>query len=210
MHPAAFVNHVLPYSQLFGPNVVGTAELIRLAITHRLKPINNVSTVAAAMIPNGGTIDEDADVRAATPVRQLDSSRYADGYANSKWAGEVLLREAHERFGLPVAVFRSDMILAHSRYPGQINVPDMFTRWLYSIVVTGLAPRSFYTNSAARPHYDGLPVDFTARPLLRWARARSAAIALITSSTHTMTAFRWTPSSTGRSKQDIRSSVSRL
>ncbi len=33
VHPAALVNHVLPYDQLFGPNVVGTAELIRLAIT---------------------------------------------------------------------------------------------------------------------------------------------------------------------------------
>jgi len=30
--PAALVNHVLPYSQLFGPNVVGTAELIRIAL----------------------------------------------------------------------------------------------------------------------------------------------------------------------------------
>jgi fatty acid CoA ligase FadD9 len=36
------------------------------------------------------------------------------------------------------------MILAHSRYRGQLNVPDMFTRWVYSIVRTGLAPRSFY------------------------------------------------------------------
>ena len=30
--PAALVNHVLPYSELFGPNVVGTAELIRIAL----------------------------------------------------------------------------------------------------------------------------------------------------------------------------------
>jgi len=162
VHPAALVNHVLPYPQLFGPNVAGTAELIRLAITHRLKPINNVSTVAAAMTPGGEVIDEDADVRKATPVRPLNTERYADGYANSKWAGEVLLREAHDRFGLPVSVFRSDMILAHSRYRGQINVPDMFTRWLFSIVVTGLAPRSFYAGGSGRPHYDGLPVDFTA------------------------------------------------
>jgi fatty acid CoA ligase FadD9 len=36
--PAALVNHVLPYSELFGPNVVGTAELIRLALTSRIKP----------------------------------------------------------------------------------------------------------------------------------------------------------------------------
>jgi fatty acid CoA ligase FadD9 len=162
VHPAALVNHVLPYPQMFGPNVVGTAELIRLAIKHRLKPINNVSTVAAAVTPNGAVIDETADVRAATPVRPLDDKRYADGYANSKWAGEVLLREANEHYGLPVSVFRSDMILAHSKYKGQINVPDMFTRWLFSIVVTGLAPRSFYAGGQVRPHYDGLPVDFTA------------------------------------------------
>ncbi len=162
VHPAALVNHVLPYAQLFGPNVVGTAELIRLAITHRLKPINNVSTVAAAMSPDGSVIDEDADVRVATPVRPFKADHYADGYGNSKWAGEVLLREAHDRFGLPVSVFRSDMILAHSKYKGQINVPDMFTRWLFSIVVTGLAPRSFYTGAGVRAHYDGLPVDFTA------------------------------------------------
>jgi len=162
VHPAAFVNHVLPYSQLFGPNVVGTAELIRLAITRRVKPFINVSTVAAARIPSGGVIDEDADLRVITPTRTLEAGTYAAGYANSKWAGEVLLREAHEHFGLPVSVFRCDMILAHRRYKGQINVPDMFTRWLFSIVVTGLAPRSFYVSGAQRPHYDGLPVDFTA------------------------------------------------
>ena len=49
VHPAALVNHVLPYTQLFGPNVVGTAELIRLAITARIKPITYLSTVAVAM-----------------------------------------------------------------------------------------------------------------------------------------------------------------
>ncbi|UXJ50237.1 carboxylic acid reductase [Pseudomonas citronellolis] len=165
VHPAAFVNHVLPYAQLFGPNVVGTAELIRLALSHRLKPIHYVSTVAAAGVPGGGVIDEDADVREASPVRPLDAERYADGYANSKWAGEVLLRDAFHRFGLPVAVFRSDMILAHSHYQGQINTPDMFTRWLSSVVRTGLAPRSFYADGEGEPHYDGLPVDFTAKAI---------------------------------------------
>src|SRR6476646_11485127 len=43
--PAALVNHVLPYSQLFGPNVVGTAELIRIALTSRIKPYIYVSTI---------------------------------------------------------------------------------------------------------------------------------------------------------------------
>jgi fatty acid CoA ligase FadD9 len=59
------------------------------------------------------------------------------------------------------------MILAHSRYRGQLNVPDMFTRWVYSIARTGLAPASFYRrDGAVRPHYDGLPVDFTAASIV--------------------------------------------
>ncbi len=49
VHPAALVNHVLPYDQLFGPNVVGTAELVRLAISGRIKPVTYLSTVAVAM-----------------------------------------------------------------------------------------------------------------------------------------------------------------
>ncbi|MDD3797568.1 MAG: thioester reductase domain-containing protein [Novosphingobium sp.] len=160
VHPAAFVNHVLPYAQLFGPNVVGTAEIVRLAVTHRLKPVTNISTMAAAYGANG-VIGEDADIRQAIPTQAQDEQRYAAGYAISKWAGEVLLHEANEQFGLPVATFRSDMILAHSSYRGQMNLPDMFTRWLLSIVVTGLAPRSFYAGEG-NPHYSGLPVDFLA------------------------------------------------
>jgi len=167
VHPAALVNHVLPYSQLFGPNVVGTAELIRLAITQRLKRFVNVSTVAVAFSPGARPLDEESDVRLASPVRPAVGDGYALGYATSKWAAEVLLREAHARFALPVTNFRSDMILAHRRYQGQLNVPDMFTRWVYSVLKTGLAPRSFYLESGAtRAHYDGLPVDFTAAAVL--------------------------------------------
>ena len=165
VHAAAMVNHVLPYSQLFGPNVVGTAEIVKLAITQRLKPIDFISTVAVTALPDGTFIGEDVDVREASPSRSLDTS-YASGYATSKWAGEVLLRRAHDLCGLPVAVFRSDMILAHSRYSGQVNVTDMFTRLVLSLVTTHIAPRSFYQLDPAgnpqRAHYDGLPADFTA------------------------------------------------
>jgi fatty acid CoA ligase FadD9 len=168
VHPAALVNHILPYGQLFGPNVVGTAELIRLAITTRIKPITYLSTVAVAMTVAPGDFIEDGDIRAVSPVRSIDHT-YANGYANSKWAGEVLLREAHDMCGLPVAVFRSDMILAHTRYTGQLNVPDAFTRLVFSLLATGIAPRSFYegdkTGRRPQAHYDGLPADFIAEAI---------------------------------------------
>jgi fatty acid CoA ligase FadD9 len=168
VHSAAMVNHVLPYSQLFGPNVVGTAEIIRLAMTTRLKPIDYISTVAVTALPDGSYLGEDVDVREASPTRSLQAA-YAGGYATSKWAGEVLLRQAYDLCGLPVAVFRSDMILAHSRYRGQVNLTDMFTRLILSVVTTGIAPTSFYQLDAdgnrQRAHYDGLPADFTAESI---------------------------------------------
>ncbi|HEU5271532.1 MAG TPA: thioester reductase domain-containing protein, partial [Jatrophihabitans sp.] len=168
VHAAALVNHVLPYAQLFDPNVAGTAELIRLALTGRRKRFNYVSTVAVAMLPDRSFVEEAADIRRAIAVRSLDDG-YANGYATSKWAAEVLLREAHDLCGLPVAVFRPDMILAHRRCPGQLNVPDRFTRLLLSVLATGLAPGSFYAldqhGHRQRAHYSGLPVDFTARAI---------------------------------------------
>lgn len=168
VHPAALVNHVLPYSQLFGPNVVGTAEVIRLALTARRKPVTYLSTVSVAMTVAPDEFEEDGDIRTVSAVRPVDES-YANGYGNSKWAGEVLLREAHDLCGLPVSVFRSGMILAHRRYAGQLNVPDMFTRLVFSVLATGLAPASFYQTDAAgsrqRSHYDGLPVDFVAEAI---------------------------------------------
>jgi fatty acid CoA ligase FadD9 len=167
VHAAALVNHVLPYSQLFGPNVAGTAQVIRLALTSKRKQVNYVSTIAVAT-SDADLIGEDDDVRLASPVRRIDQT-YANGYANSKWAGEVLMREAYDLCGLPIGVFRCDMILAHSRYVGQLNVSDLFTRLLLSLIVTGLAPYSFYGLDAQgqriRAHYDGLPVDFVAEAI---------------------------------------------
>lgn len=166
--PAALVNHVLPYSQLFGPNAVGTAELIRVALTTRVKPFVYVSTIGVGDGIEPGQFVEDADIRQMSATREV-SDRYANGYGNSKWAGEVLLREAHDLCGLPVAVFRCDMIMADTTYAGQLNVPDMFTRMMLSLVATGVAPASFYDldakGSRQRSHFDGLPVEFIAEAI---------------------------------------------
>ena len=166
--PAALVNHVLPYSELFGPNALGTAELIRIALTGKKKPYTYVSTIGVGDQIKPGEFTEDPDIRQISADRRVNDS-YANGYGNSKWAGEVLLREAHDLCGLPVAVFRCDMILADTTYAGQLNVPDMFTRMMLSLVATGIAPGSFYELDAdgnrQRSHYDGLPVEFIAEAI---------------------------------------------
>jgi glycopeptidolipid biosynthesis protein len=162
---AAVVNGVLPYRELFGPNVVGTTELIRLALTTKLKAFSYVSTADVGSQIEPSAFTEDADIRAISATRTLNDS-YGNGYANSKWAGEVLLREANDLCGLPVAVFRCDIILADTTYAGQLNMYDLFTRMVLSVVATGIAPASFYQLDAEghrqRTHFDGLPVEFVA------------------------------------------------
>ncbi len=165
IHVGALVNHRMPYRQLFQPNVAGTAWLIALALTTRKKRVVNISTVAAALDRNGHAIREEADIRTVIPDFELNDG-YAVGYAASKWAAEVLLREANERFDLPVNVFRSNMILAHRSYRGQVNIPDVFTRFVLSVARTGIAPQSFYNGAAAHAHYEGLPVDFIAKTVV--------------------------------------------
>jgi fatty acid CoA ligase FadD9 len=134
-------------------------------MTTRLKPFAYVSTVGVGATMAPGEFTEDADIRSANPARTVDDN-YANGYATSKWAGEVLLRQAHDLCGLPVSVFRCDMIMAETTYRGQLNLPDMVTRMVLSIAVTGLAPGSFYQHEVnrqpVRAHFDGLPVDFVA------------------------------------------------
>ncbi|AGB20799.1 amino acid adenylation enzyme/thioester reductase family protein,thioester reductase-like protein [Mycobacterium sp. JS623] len=167
---AALVNSVLPYSELFGPNVVGTAELIRFALTTKLKPYSFVSTADVGREIESSTFTEDADIRVISATRPADGS-YANGYGNSKWAGEVLLREAHDRCGLPVSVFRPGMIMVGTSYAGQLNASDTVSRMVLSIIATGLAPQSFYRLDAdgnrQRAHFDGLSVEFVAEAITK-------------------------------------------
>jgi thioester reductase-like protein len=55
------------------------------------------------------------------------------------------------------------------RYRGQVNVTDMFTRLILSLVTTGIAPSSSYQLDAGgnpqRAHYEVLPADFTAEAI---------------------------------------------
>ncbi|MGN6335504.1 amino acid adenylation domain-containing protein [Mycobacterium sp.] len=165
---AALVNGVLPYSELFGPNVVGTAELIRMALATKLKPYAYVSTANVGDQIEPSAFTEDADIRVISPTRTNDGS-YSNGYGNSKWAAEVLLREANDLCGLPVTVFRCDRLMVDTTYAGQLNVSDIFTRAVLSVVATGVAPGSFYELDAEgnrqRAHFDGLPVDFVAEAI---------------------------------------------
>lgn len=170
VHAGALVNHALSYSQLFEPNVLGTVEVARLALRRRAA-VAFVSTVGvAARIDRAEPVREDEDAAALGRVRPIDSG-YAVGYGATKWAGELLVRNLQARTGVPVSVFRPSMIMPPRSFGGQINADDLLTRLLQSLVLTAVAPRSFYAPTASRRHFDGLPVDLVARDIAAVALA---------------------------------------
>nr|WP_264078692.1 thioester reductase domain-containing protein [Mycobacterium szulgai] len=165
---AALVNHALPYSQLFDPNTFGTAELIRLGVTTKRKRYIYVSTASVGNQIAPAQFTEDADIRLIGSTRVIDDG-YGNGYEASKWASEVLLRQANDLGGLPITVFRCGMILADTTYAGLLNLPDTLTRLVLSLLITGIAPGSFYRldrDGHRQPaHFDGLPVEFVAEAI---------------------------------------------
>ena len=64
-----------------------------------------------------------------------------------------------------------------SRYLGQMNPTDFFTRLLCGIAYTGVAPRSFYGEApGGSAHFNGMPVDFVAAVIAAAAAAERAKI----------------------------------
>ncbi len=154
VHCAALVNHRLDYRHLRRPNVIGTAEVVRLALTHRRKSIDMVSTIGVA--PLGERL-------------RLDGS-YANGYIASKWACEQLLRSTHAATGLPIRILRSGLVLPDRHLAGERNPDDILSRLIHSLLLTGLAPPAFCVTDAtgqeAGFRASGLPVDELAQAIV--------------------------------------------
>ena len=165
---AAVVNAVLPYSELFGPNVVGTAELIRIALTTKLKSYrvrvdrHRRRTDRAVVVHRG----------CRHPGHQPhphDRRRLGRRLRQQQVGG----RGAAARGQRPVRAARHGISLrhGHGRYhvPGQLNLSDTVTRMALSLVATGIAPGSFYEldseGNRQRAHFDGLPVEFVAEAI---------------------------------------------
>ncbi|MFL5383904.1 MAG: non-ribosomal peptide synthetase [Longimicrobiaceae bacterium] len=153
-HNGGLVNFTLPYERLKPANVEGTREVLRLACRGRPTPVHFVSTLGVFLTPDwrGRQITEDDD--------PAEGWRVGDGYTQSKWVAERLVRIAGER-GLPVSIYRPARITGDSR-TGAANADDYFSRLLKGIVQLGAAPE-------AGGVLDMAPVDWVADAILHLA-----------------------------------------
>jgi len=158
IHAAAVVNLVYPYSALKAANVGGTHEVLRLACRHGAKPVHHIST--NGIFPPGTELcEEEADLDDLTEARE-------DGYGQSKWVAEKLVREAAGR-GLPVSVYRPGNVSGHSE-SGASNPRDLIGAVIVESTRLGCAPE------VEGWHMEMTPVNFVAAAILHLASDQAA------------------------------------
>eukprot|EP00727_Mastigamoeba_balamuthi_P008585 m51a1_g4349 hypothetical protein (1179) ;mRNA; f:209686-213405 len=134
LHCAAHVSAALPYSELRGPNVNGTMEVLRLAASGRPKRLVHVSSVSAfhpvefasGSAPECGRL----------PLRLCEG---LSGYGASKRVAEALVWEAVEACGMDGIVVRLGTVGGHSR-TGSCGPGDLTSRFLMAVDALGTAP----------------------------------------------------------------------
>ena len=153
IHPGAVVNLVYPYSELKAPNAGGTREVLRLACRHGARPVHYVST-NGIFPPDMGLCGEDIDLADLADARD-------DGYGQSKWVAEKLVREAGKR-GLPVNVYRPGNVSGYSE-TGASNPRDLLGAIIVESLRVGCAPE------IEDWRMEMTPVDFVAGAMLHIA-----------------------------------------
>jgi len=100
-HNGALVNYLMDYQSMRDVNVGGTNEVIRLAMSHRAKVVNHISSTFVFGWSVQETIGE-RDTNAA--MERLDF-----GYSQSKWVAEHVVRDAMQQ-GLQARIFRPALL----------------------------------------------------------------------------------------------------
>ncbi|MBD81109.1 MAG: hypothetical protein CL840_19480 [Crocinitomicaceae bacterium] len=100
-HNGASVNYLKDYHTLRGANVLGTKEVIELALCNRAKTVNHISTT---FIFGWSIKDTLFETDSNKDMKFLDF-----GYSQSKWASDQMVLKAMEN-GLEARVFRPALI----------------------------------------------------------------------------------------------------
>ncbi len=157
VHCAARVNIIEGFGSLRPDNVTSTLRILQFAATGRRKPLHYASTLSVFIAADrpAGRMREDDDLSQTTQVY--------GGYAQSKWAAEVLVR----RSGLPadcLRIIRFGLLTGDSR-SGVIADHDLLT-----MTIRGLARMGCVPHPVPELYMDVTPVDFAASALVQLAQ----------------------------------------
>ncbi len=151
-HNGAFVNFIYPYTSLRTVNVLGTQEILKLASLSKVKPVHFISTLDVFQSPHYTRMQvilEDEEV--------IGGEMLSDGYAQSKWVAEKLMKAAFSR-GIPVCIYRPGTIIGHS-LTGASQKSDLVARLIKGLIQMGNAPELNLNMSLT-------PVDYVSKAII--------------------------------------------
>ena len=172
IHCGADVNLIKPYSALKATNVLGTQEILRLAVTNSLfstkvKPLHYISTNGvfpvnrAAYTSSNAMNATNATVLCKeehTSVQEMANAGYLiEGYARSKYVAETMCTIARTERGLPVSIMRPGNMSGNSS-TGLQNVNDFVYLFLNGCIALQMCP-----SEDCDYYFDLTPVDFAAK-----------------------------------------------
>ncbi|TGJ64513.1 putative NRPS-like protein biosynthetic cluster [Orbilia oligospora] len=160
-HLGAHVNYIQPYTLHRPANIVGTLNILRLAVTGRKKTVHYSSSIGAYGAP-----DPTASVKNLAEYLPEDEPLdafinglvYDLGYSQSQFATEQLVWRAIQR-GLPISIYRPGFILGHSK-TGYGNPHDFFGRVAMACIKMGYYPL------LPKQRNEFIPVDQVVKQLL--------------------------------------------
>ncbi|GAA2431224.1 amino acid adenylation domain-containing protein [Streptomyces mauvecolor] len=157
-HNGARVHHVDPYRRMKAANVLATQDVVRLAARGGGVPVHYVSTGSVLV----GTGDNPADL--AEDRRVAPELVLPNGYIQTKWVAEELMREAKRR-GIPTTIHRPARISGHTA-SGAAGTDDSFWKFVKACVELGAAPDA---EGTLEPE-DLVPVDHMAAAIVHLSR----------------------------------------
>lgn len=159
-HNGAWVSDIFSYATLKATNVLGTQEILRLAIQKKLKIVHYISSIAVFPL---------AGYKETKVVREEDDldhgERLYGGYAQSKWVAEKLVSIARSR-GLPVTVYRPGLISGHSQ-SGLCETDNLMCTVIKGCVQFGSVPD-------VESMVDLTPVDYVSKAIIHLSRQRES------------------------------------
>lgn len=182
IHNGALVHWVYPYSTLRGPNVVGTINVMELCASGKAKAFTFVSSTSTvdtdyyvdlsdAIIADGGRGIPEAD------DLEGSSAGLGNGYGQSKWVAEKLIRYAGKHLGLRGTVVRPGYVFGDSQ-SGAMNTDDFLVRMMKGCLQIGSIPNIHNTvNMVPVDHVARVVVASTFHPVAR----NDVAVAQVTS-----------------------------
>ncbi len=156
-HTGAQVNFVKPYSVLKTANVLGTQEIIKLAIHNRIKPLHYISTAGifgpVGYLKSCQILQEDENLDNYEEYVALDI-----GYSQSKWVAEQLIGMAKSR-GCPITILRPGFVLGHTQ-TGVMNTTDFWSRFIKGCLQMGFFPELIHQKQ------EFIPIDYVTQSIV--------------------------------------------